>query len=581
VRSLFTVLIAGLLGFAAARMGGSPFVAKQVAPPESAVATPAPARESADIETPAPGSLSPDLTKPIAERLKATLRSKNPLEAAALALPVIDSMTLEDFRNLGAEPRQMPIPFIGSFDPEFCHGFMDALIARWFEVDPAGALASIQDLEKKLIIKPGQRWAGAGEFSAALARVHPEMVLDALGDHPAWDRSDHDILSAFTVLGARDPAAARRYLERIADSERRKSAEIAIAEGVAKSDPLAAVALARTLNNSEVFSAAIDEAERIGPGVLRQVLLANDGKFPLGYLLPELVLRHPNEDWRALTDEALSSQDTLSVGVQREARKLPVDEGRRILARIDELPLAARESIALALADRWALEEPRQATEWALAHAGDTAEGAPAGHAFTWAFRRWMETDEKGAVAWWSSLPASPQRDRAGFKIAATLAYGGRSEEALAFFDPQQPGAASEEIAVAIASAQAYSDPAAAAAWLDALPAGLETSKAIAPIIEEWIGRDAEAAARWVEAQPAGPRREAALQAYTHAATELDPAAAGVWAATIGDPASRAKAAEFIFSTMHRRDPAAARAFVRGLPGADPAWAERLIRLER
>ena len=200
MRSLLTAIVAGLLGFAAAKMGGSSSPPKPDTPPAPA--------------TPAPTSPPPAPVKPIADRLNDARRTKDPLEVAARSLAVIDAMTAEDFQKLGAEPGRMPIPHIGSFDPEFCHGFMDALIARWFEVDPAGAQAGIQDLEKKLIIKPGQLWAGAGEFAAALARVFPEKLLASLGDPPRWDRTDQSVGIAVTALTARDPAAARKFVER-------------------------------------------------------------------------------------------------------------------------------------------------------------------------------------------------------------------------------------------------------------------------------------------------------------------------------------------------------------------------------
>ena len=339
------------------------------------------------------------------------------------------------------------------------------------------------------------------------------------------------------------------------------------------------------------------EAERRGPGVFRQVLAVSDGKVKLGSALVELMLRHPNEDWSAFADDAsdplvksvqsamgkhqremgiAAAQVGLTDRDKRAARGVPAEERQRILARIEEFPASVRESMASALVDAWAIEEPRQATEWALAR----AEKSPQSSALGWAFNQWMSADENGMIAWWSQLPASAQRDDLGVKIASSLANGGQIDRALKFFHPQR-GAESAGVAVAIASARAKDDPAAAAAWLDALPENLNTVPAVAPIVGKWIERDAAAAASWVEAQPAGARRDAAVNAYTLAATEFDPAAAGAWAATISDPATRQKAAEFVFREMNRRDPRAARQFLRTLPGADPAWSERLIRLER
>ena len=266
VRSLLTAAVAGLLGFAAAKMGGPSFTPKPDTAPAPAPPAPPPAREAAALAAPAP-----DPAKPIAERLNEARRTKDPLEAAARSLAVIDAMTADDFQKLGAKPGRMPIPSMGSFDAEFCHGFMDALIARWFEVDPAGALAGIRDLEKKLIIKPGQVWSGSGDFSAALARVFPEMLLAALGDPPTWDRFDQSVRIAVTALAARDPAAARKFIAR-ADPAVRGFADSAFLSGLAKNDPVAAADARRGSYSSGGFYEIVAEAERRGSGVLRQVL---------------------------------------------------------------------------------------------------------------------------------------------------------------------------------------------------------------------------------------------------------------------------------------------------------------------
>jgi hypothetical protein len=191
-----------------------------------------------------------------------------------------------------------------------------------------------------------------------------------------------------------------------------------------------------------------------------------------------------------------------------------------------------------------------------------------------------MTSDEAGVLAWYSQLPASSQRDQLAADIATKLAADGKIDRALEFFHPEL-GDKSAGVAAAIATARASDDPAGAAAWLDSLPAGLDTGKAVAPLIQQWVGRDSDAAARWVETQPAGERRDAALKAYSVAATELDPVAAGEWAAAISDPGTRAQAAEIVFREMDRRDPPAARAFLRSLPEADKAWSERLIRAGR
>ena len=227
----------------------------------------------------------------------------------------------------------------------------------------------------------------------------------------------------------------------------------------------------------------------------------------------------------------------------------------------------------------WAQDDPRQAAEWALAHAppGPGADAKNSGLA--WVFYAWRDGDRASAEEWWSHLPDSPARDQLGVTVAASFAADGKYEEAFRAYQPK-PGAEAAEQAASIAQAGAPHDPARMAAWLDSLPPGIDTTKAATAVLGEWVGRDAVAAANWAEAQPEGPRREAALQAYAHAAAERDPAAAAEWAAAITDPRARATAAEFVFDQMKRRDATAARAWLGGLAGVDEAWRDRILRLK-
>ena len=563
------MVLAALAGFGLARW---------IAPPvrhDAATGKAATPAAVAPATAATPPALPPvDTSKPAAERLKDAVRGNSPLAAAPRALAVLDAMTAEDFHQLAAKPGSFYPPWVGGADREFSRAFMDALVARWLAVDPPGAFAAMQKLEAEL---KKRHLAGNGEFLAAIARLRPELLLGGLAEKGSWDRFDQTIPAAFTTLASRDPAAARGYLDRVADPEQRKAAEVAIAQGIAKSDPVAAVGLARTLESEQVFQSAIAAAERIGPGVLRQVLTANERKFPIGFRAAELVLRYPDEDWSAFVGDAPEKSPGLTFETMREAQRHTPEERQRVLARLDEFPPAVRTKVATALVQAWTREDPRQATEWAFAHA---APGAAEDQALAWAFNAWSHADRTGAVEWWSRLPASALRDQLGGNLASALAFEEKFDEAIQFFQPK-PGAESAELTANIARSGADHDPARVAQWLDSLPPGSDTTKAVGPLLEKWVPKDAAAAAKWVEAQPAGPRREAALQAYTRAAAASDPAAAAEWAAAIADPQMRARAAEYVFATMARSDPDAARAWLRALPGVDESWRERLIRLGR
>ncbi len=574
MRPVLLPLLAAFAGFALARW--NTFPAKPIRPEPITATTPSLREIPA---TPPPSPPAAQALKPIGERLSATFHPKSPLESAARALAVIDAMTAEDFQHLGDHPGSVPTPSTHGFDQEYNRAFMDAFVERWLVVDPAGAVAGIRELEKKMVM-PGSQWAGAGEFLSALARTHSEMVLGSLPEKAVWDPFDHSLFTAFAELAKREPAAARSYLERFADPQQRKSAEIAIAQGVAENDPVAAVALARTLDSQAVFDAALAAAKGRGAGAVRDVLMANAKKFPVGNALPELALRDPDEDWEALAGDVPDETRGVLVQTVTEAGRLTPEELARRIAGLDRFPPNLRNLMGGMLVGAWAEEDPRAASEWALAHAKADDSEAPESQRVNAAFYQWLRADEAAALDWCTHLPGSPLRDNISNGAAASLARAGKIDEALAILGPH-PGAKSSDAIAAIAESRAEGDPAAAAAWIDSLPPEIETTGAVNEIVEKWAARDLASAAKWVESQPVGARRDAALQAYTRTAAELDPAAAGEWAATIADPKARAKAAEFVFGKMNRRDPAAARAWLRALPGVDPVWRERFVRLNR
>ena len=163
------------------------------------------------------------------------------------------------------------------------------MVERWLTVDPEGSIVSMFRLSKAM--NHGGR---ASDMLQALARVRPELYLTESLKGGSTKALDRNAEAAFRSLATKDIAAARRIKDILPRPEQRKSAEIAIAMGVAQSDAVAAVALARELNNEEVFAESLNAAVRIGPGIIGQVLEANDGKFSAGVLVPKLMFRYPD-----------------------------------------------------------------------------------------------------------------------------------------------------------------------------------------------------------------------------------------------------------------------------------------------
>jgi hypothetical protein len=121
------------------------------------------------------------------------------------------------------------------------------------------------------------------------------------------------------------------------------------------------------------------------------------------------------------------------------------------------------------------------------------------------------------------------------------------------------PDATQQNAAVAVARASGGTNPEAAIAWAEGLPATQTRALALSAIVDSWAQHDAAAAARWAT----GPAAEA-LGEYGHSSLN---AALSYWvlqdAGAVQDfvralPASRqAAAATFVAPLLAQRDPAA------------------------
>lgn len=528
------------------------------------------------------------------ELLRDALDGDDPLASARRTIAWLETATRVDFDALAADPDHFPIPHFSGFDQAFRTAFFDALAERWFALDPGGALPAMQRVQGKL--KEKDRY-DSGEILQAAARVRPELVLEKL---PMGSKDGHFELSsrvALETLGERNPAAARKYLDRIKSPGLLKSAQDAIASGLARKDPLAAIAMAKEFGTDSVYWSVLEEAERIGPGMVRQVFAAADGKLDGDWRLPQLLLRNPELAAEVRDPTKLKPADTIQPETQRAADRLSPEERARVVANYDSLPAAARETLAAALASSWARTAPREAADWALSLAKAGERTAPENLATDQVFLRWINTDPDAALAWWNALPASPLRDAIGTNASTFLAEDGRLDEAMKLFRPQavkvEPTKRNSDSVVilsgggeggdSMATAQltqllAERDPAAAAAWLAALPPAVATKDSARVVIDEWMPRNPEAVARWVESLPAGKRRDDALGVFIEKAASQSPSGAAEWVATIADPILRQNAALHTFWRWNLEDPAAAVQWLRELRGVDPEWQARVLR---
>jgi hypothetical protein len=579
MRLLALCVVCGLAGFGLARWHS--------VVPVNAVETPKPsATDTGESSTSANAGSMPVPSAPSTgsarKRLADAMQGDDTAVAAERLLAWIQGATIEDFRQLVAEGGKFPVPVFTGFNERFRSAYFDALAERWFTVDPNGALHAMQSVRDQLR-KSDEKysirvWEADGLLKAA-ARVRPVEVLK---DWPLEKESgglNTVVQGGLESLAAQDPAAARKLLERIGNPESLKLAEEFIARGIARSDPVAAVAIGKRLKDPGVFSHALAAAERISPGAIRDVVSAIGEDLTSVWSFSELLLRHPDLGG-ALPNMAEPKREYgASDELQAEADRLSPEERQKILDHFDSLPASVRGPMGTAVTSAWARTEPDKAADWAMKHATPTDRSGPGNVAAEMVFLRWINNTPEAAVAWWRSLPPGPLRDAMGTNASTFLAEQGDLESALELFHPRS-GTEDEQAAAHLTQILAERDPARAAESLLKVPDGILLKDASRKVIESWFPRDPDAVARWVESLPPGPRRDNATQAFIEQAAAESPTGAGEWVKTIADRRLRQDAAMQVYWRMQMENPAAAIEWIRGLDGVDPRWHARMLRIK-
>ena len=386
-------------------------------PPKTAQTIAIPVKSERATEPSAP---SPAPARSALPSLDAALDGDDPLASTARVLAWLDAATVGDLRAMAAEPGKFLNPSFTGFYAEFRAAYFEAIVERWFALDPDGALPTMQQMQAE----QGKKDPYAlRSLLAAVARLRPELALGKLPVEFKDGRLDYVTRSAWQALGERDANAARRFLDRYTDPKMRRAAEVAIAEGVAAPDPLAAVALARQMNDEDsIYQAALASAERMGAGMVRQVFAAAEGRLDRVRQLPELLLRYPDLAAEIKSDAKSAWAGKFPDEQQAAADRLPPEERARLLAAYDTLPASARDDLATALASAWARTDPRAAADWALAHAKAEDRKNAANGAAQQVFLRWVNNDTDAALAWWRALPASPLREALGNEASTFVA---------------------------------------------------------------------------------------------------------------------------------------------------------------
>lgn len=347
--------------------------------------------------------------------------------------------------------------------------------------------------------------------------------------------------------------------------------------GIAQSDPMAALAIAQQMGEKNLYQVALTAAGKIGPGMVRQVLLGARGELDDTSELALLLLRYPEIAGDVGQAGGYKTPYGLPQGLRERADFATAEERERILASYDTLPPGVREDLAAALASGWARTEPALAADWALAHAVQDDRENPANRAATHVFRRWVNTDLDAATAWWRALPQSTLRDALGTEASTFIAEAGKLELAMEMFRPSQ-AKSEEDVTAHLAQYVGETSPADAAKWVAGLPEGVHTETAMRHLVQRWYAQEPAAVAEYVESLPDGSRRDEALMAFIQQAANRSASGASQWVATMDDPKLRQKAAIQVYYFWSRDDAAAAQTWFRSVEGVDPVWHQRVMR---
>jgi len=501
---------------------------------------------------------------------------KTPLGVAMQTVAAIDAMTLADFQAIANDPSKFPKPDKQISEWALGYSYVDALVARWLTVDPVGGLTAIQQTEKALRPADSVLNRTAMHLRQALARHRPVEFLAGLPEKLEQGQAWNEVRPAIISLAKRDIHAARAAVERFSDKQVRESAELALAEGLAENDPVAAAALARQLGRAEILNLALVAASKSGRETMRQVIAAGGEKLRPNGNFSELMMRYPDEDWQSMVSDFPYADGNLDYPRIIEAMRMSREKRTNVLEQLERFPKNGGKKVADSLMRAWMLESPAEALDWAAGKAnGTTDERLQA------AFDLWASDDREAARSWLSRLPESKQRTELGNRFAATLAIEGDLDAAMRYFVPSA-GKDSDEAVREIASTKTRTDPAAAAAWLANLPpeAGAGAVNAAESVVGPWFEKAPSEVAKWIETLPSGALRDKALYAFTYRARDADPFVSAEWLALIEDPKAKTEMAMFVFQDMRRNDPAAARAWIQNLKGVDPVWREQFLRVK-
>ena len=191
----------------------------------------------------------------------------------------------------------------------------------------------------------------------------------------------------------------------------------------------------------------------------------------------------------------------------------------------------------------------------------------------------WVKYDRAAALAFVENLSDAQARHTA---VGSILNHWIQSEpaEAMDYMVTALPQDRLSSNLSAAFSQWARQDPAQAVAWLDQLPADVESQQAniYNRVAQAYVQHDPMAASEWMATLEEGPERDATVKTLVSHISKTDPEAGFIWAATVSDGNDRRNSLNQVVRGWVRTDPAAATAAVTDAT-IDASEKERLFQI--
>ncbi len=523
----------------------------------------------------------------------------------------------------GREPGDLPTLYLAVKDTKDAfrrRAFRAALLADWAITDPRAALAFLREKDSGNVNQFLREWLrldpqnaiaalladekGKGNLRSLLsdiAKVAPARLAEIAGAlQKSESRFDSTARDAFAIFAQSDPDAARLAAESV-QGVLRGQVLAGVAGVWAEKDGPAALAWAQSLTAGEARdealkgvltgwaktdpAAALQRIDLVPPGgeenyyasdvgaqVLREAakrdwdgtmqwLRDHPGKLGRSSLnglqdvMSKRLNSNPAETMRSLSKSGLPGLDNVLANAllndgyaQRDA----------IWQWLDGQPPSAFTTSARGwVLNAVAWKEPETAMEW-IEKIPDTPEN--------------QSIIERGTM---SLLNGGSQMDRfesffakaspkmRSSLIEAAFRFGGQGMSRdpalwIGRVNELPPERRSQAIS-GLASSWAAEDPAAAIAWVEALPSEKERSGAFSSAMSGWAQNDPVAAAQWLNTQPNGMNRDIGTSGLVSALINSSPEDAWTWAQSIRDPSRRLSALQLAQMGLRSKDPAIAK----------------------